>query len=236
MVLSARAMGEASAVVTLLTEARGRWAGLVRGGRGARQRGLLEPGTLVRARWRARLPEHLGTLTLEPIRSFGAALFEQPGPLAALVSACALLEVGLAEHEPCPRVYQGALALFAALVLPVWAEAYIRWEVGFLAALGFGLDLTACAVTGETDDLSHVSPRTGRAVSRAAAAPWGDRLLVLPGFLQGRGGGGPAEVLAGLALTGHFLERFLPNGLPAARRRLPDVTASNASRPLEGAG
>ena len=190
---------------------------------------------MVRARWRARVPEHLGTLTLEPIRSFGVALFERPGPLAALVSACALLEAGLAEHEPSPRVYQSGLALFAALELPVWAEAYVRWEVGFLAALGFGLDLTACAVTGETDDLSHVSPRTGRAVSRAAAVPWGDRLLVLPRFLRGQGGG-PAEVLAGLALTGYFLERFLPDGVPAARRRLPAAVISKGSWPLMDPG
>ncbi len=219
VVLSARAQGETSVLAVLLTRERGRHAGLVRGGRSLRRRGSLEPGTVVRARWRARLPEHLGTLTLEPIHSMGAALFERPARLAALVSACSLLEAGLAEHEPHPGLYQGVVALFAALEEPMWAEAYIRWEVGLLAELGFGLDLTACAVTGEIGDLSHVSPRTGRAVSRAAAAPWADRLLVLPGFLQGQGGGS-AEVVAGLALTGHFLERFLPGGLPAARRRL----------------
>ncbi len=222
VVLSARAQGETSARAVLLTRERGRHAGLVRGGRGPRQRGTLEPGTLVRARWRARLPEQLGTLTLEPIRSLGAALFERPDRLATLVSACSLLEAGLAEHEPHPALYQGVLALFLALDQPVWAEAYVQWEVGLLAELGFGLDLGACALTGDTDDLSHVSPRTGRAVSRAAAAPWGDRLLALPGFLHGQGGG-PAAVAAGLALTGHFLERSLPGGLPAARRRLAKV-------------
>jgi DNA repair protein RecO (recombination protein O) len=225
VVLSARRQGEDSALVMLLTGEHGRHAGLVRGGQNRRRRGVLEPGTLVRARWRARLPDQLGTLALEPTRSLGAALFDLPDRLAALVSACALLEVGLSEREPHPALYQAVLALFEALEQPAWAEAYVRWEVGLLGELGFGLDLSACAVTGDTADLSHVSPRTGRAVSRTVATPWADRLLVLPGFLRGQGGG-PADVAAGLALTGHFLDCHLPGGLPEARRRLARVNTA----------
>ncbi|MEI6557433.1 MAG: DNA repair protein RecO [Rhodospirillaceae bacterium] len=222
LVLSARAQGESSALVSLLTEARGRHAGLVRGARTAGRRASVEPGTLVCARWRARLPEQLGSLTLEPLRSFGAALLDQPERLAALVSACALVEAGLSEREPHPALYRGLLALFEALEAPAWAEATVRWELGLLAELGFGLDLSRCAVTGAAGDLAAVSPRSGRAVSRAAAAPWGDRLLPLPAFLTGQGGGGPEQVRQGLALTGHFLERHLPGGLPPARRRLAE--------------
>jgi len=145
VVLSARRQGEASALVMLLTGEHGRHAGLVRGGQNRRRRGVLEPGTLVRARWRARLPDQLGTLALEPTRSLGAALFDLPDRLAALVSACALLEVGLSEREPHPALYQAVLALFEALEQPAWAEAYVRWEVGLLGELGFGLDLSARA-------------------------------------------------------------------------------------------
>ncbi len=222
LVLSARPQGESSALVCLLTEARGRHSGLVRGARSAGRRASVEPGTLVRARWRARLSEQLGTLTLEPLRSHGAALLDQPERLAALVSACALVEAGLSEHDPHPALYRGLLALFEALEQPAWAEATVRWELGLLAELGFGLDLSCCAVTGSVEELTAVSPRSGRAVSRAAAAPWGDRLLALPGFLVGRGGGGVRDVRLGLALTGYFLERHLPGGLPPARRRFAE--------------
>ena len=222
LVLSARPQGESSALVTLLTLARGRHAGLVRGARTANRRATVEPGTLVRARWRARLPEQLGSLTLEPLRSFGAALLDQPERLAALVSASALVEAGLSEREPHPALFHGLLALFEALEHPAWAEATVRWELGLLAELGFGLDLSRCAVTGVTDELAAVSPRTGRAVSRAAAGPWGDRLLPLPPFLAGQGGGGAEQVRQGLALTGYFLERHLQGGLPPARRRFAE--------------
>ncbi len=222
LVLSARPQGESSALVTLLTEARGRHAGLVRGARTANRRATVEPGTLARARWRARLPEQLGTLTLEPLSSYGAALLDQPERLAALVSACALVEAGLREREPHPALYHGLLALFEALEHPAWAEATVRWELGLLAELGFGLDLSRCAVTGSAEDLVAVSPRSGRAVSRAAAGPWGDRLLPLPPFLAGRGGGGAGEVRQGLALTGWFLDRHLQGGLPPARRRFAE--------------
>jgi DNA repair protein RecO (recombination protein O) len=230
IILSTHPQGETSLRVVVLAAEHGRHAGLVRGGRASPRRGGLEPGTLAAARWRARLPEQLGLFTLEPLRSYGVALFDRPERLAALVSACALVEAGLAERQPHPAVYHGLLALFDTLDRPEWAETTVLWEVGLLAELGYGLDLTRCAVTGSTEALIAVSPRTGRAVSRTAAQPWADRLLPLPGFLTGQGGGGPAEVAAGLALTGHFLERHLPGGLPAARRRLAELAGRIAAR------
>ena len=228
VVLSARPQGESAALAVLLTRAHGRHAGLVRGGHGRHRRSVLESGTLVSARWTARLPEHLGALTLEPVRGYGVALLDQPERLAALVSACALVEVGLPEREPHPAIYRSLIALFDVLDQSAWAEATVRWEVGLLAELGFGLDLERCAVTGTISPLVGVSPRSGRAVSQAAAGPWTDRLLILPRFLGGQGTSGSwgsrdqAEVAAGLALTGHFLDRHLPGGLPPARRRFAE--------------
>ena len=223
IVLSARPHGETAAVAVLLTRERGRHAGLVQGGRSSRQRGTLEPGTLVAARWRGRLPEHLGTLTLEPVRGYAAALLDDPLRLSALTAACALTEAAVPEHEPHPVLFDGLAALFDVLETPVWAEAYVRWEVGLLSELGFGLDLDRCAVTGSNDYLAYVSPRTGRAVSASAGEPYRDRLLPLPGVLIGLGGGGREETLAGLRLTGHFLERHLLNApLPPARVRFAE--------------
>lgn len=227
IVLSSRAHGETAAVVTLLAREHGRHAGLVMGGRSSRQRGHTEPGSVVAARWRGRLAEHLGTYVLEPLRGFAAGLLDDPPRLAALTSACALVEAALPERQPHPALYDGLSALFEVLDgAPAWAEAYVRWEVGLLAELGFGLDLERCAVTGDVvagsnEYLAFVSPRTGRAVSVSAGEPYRDRLLPLPGFLIGRGVGGAEEVAAGLRLTGHFLERHLLNApLPPARERL----------------
>lgn len=223
LVLSARPHGETAAVAVVFAREHGRWGGLVHGGRSSRLRAALEPGTVVQANWRGRLPEQLGRLTVEATHAYAAPLLDEPDRLAALTAACAVCEAALPEHQTHAALFDGVLALFGVLGSTAWAEAYVRWELGLLEALGFGLDLDRCAVTGANDFLAYVSPRTGRAVSAAAGEPYRDRLLTLPGFLAGRGGGGGAEVAAGLALTAHFLERHVLHGpLPLARARLAE--------------
>lgn len=234
-VLSARRHGETGAVVHLLTREHGRHGGLVRGGGGRRLSAVLQPGNQVRAEWRGRLEEHLGTLAVELTKARAAAVLGDPARLAALASACAVVEAALPEREPHPALYEAVAALLDALEgSPAWAAAYVRWELGLLAELGYGLDLTRCAATGDREDLAYVSPRSGQAVSRAAAEPWRDRLLPLPGFLLGaQAGAGPAEVRDGLALTGFFLERrvLAPHGRaePRARTRLVELLSREAT-------
>jgi DNA repair protein RecO (recombination protein O) len=225
LVLAARAHGENDAILTALTFEHGRHLGLVRGGAGRRARPLLQPGNRLQLTWKARLPEHLGGFTLEPVRLFGARLLDDPLRLAALASATALLEQVLPEREPHPRLFAGLLKLLEAMLDdPRWLETYARFELVLLQELGFALDLEACAVTGATDDLAFVSPRTGRAVSRAAAGDLAPRLLPLPAFLRGDVPAMFSEILAGLRLSGHFLAKqaFAPadRPLPAARERL----------------
>lgn len=226
IVISARPHGEAAAVVQLLTSAHGRHAGLVHGGQGRKNRGVLQPGNRVNASWRARLADHLGVFTCELESSHAAHLMDAPDRLAALVAAAAICEGALPEREPHLACFDGFLALLEALNGDHWAEAYVGWEIGLLAELGFGLDLTACAAGGSNDRLAFVSPRTGRAVSLAAGEPYRDRLLVLPGFLIGRGDGGRTEVALGLKLTGYFLDRFVfrphDRTLPPPRQRLAE--------------
>lgn len=223
-VLAARPHGETSSVVQLLTLAHGRHAGLVRGGQGRRQRPVLQAGNRVSATWSARLADHLGNVTLELEAANAAQWLDDPLRLSALASAAAVSEVALPEREPHPACFEAFQALVGALESEHWAEVYVQWELLLLRDLGFGLDLTRCAATGVNDQLAYVSPRSGRAVSLAAAEPYRERLLALPGFLLGRGGGGPEEVAQGLRLTGHFLERhvFHPRDrpLPSARQRL----------------
>jgi DNA repair protein RecO (recombination protein O) len=225
-VLTARRHGESGVIAELLTEAHGRHAGLVRGGQSPKRRALLQPGNLVAVTWRGRLPEHLGAFEIELLRPHVANFIDDPGRLAALSAAAALIALALPEHEPHSDVFQDLGRLIAALDSIDWAASYVAWECTLLAALGFGLDLAACAATGVNDDLAYVSPRSGRAVSRSAGAPYHDKLLPLPGFLWRNMVAEPPDLVAGLMLTGHFLHHHLlePQGraLPEARARLAD--------------
>jgi DNA repair protein RecO (recombination protein O) len=243
-VLGARPHGEGAAVVQLLTREHGRHAGLVHGGASRAKRGIVEPGNRVEAVWRARLSEHLGRLTVEPTRHYAAQFMDDPARLAALSAACAVVETVVPEREPHPGLFEATGALFDSLsdgAIEVWPAVYVHWELGLLRELGFGLDLTACAATGARDELVYVSPRTGRAVSRAAGAPYHDRMLALPRFLgpDGRGADADGEDFSnGLRLTGHFLARHafdpLDRPLPAARERLEALLRRNSGPADEG--
>ncbi len=222
--LAARPHGESALIVQLLTRDKGRHAGLVHGGQGARKRGLFQPGNLVSATWSARLADHLGSFTCEPLRSSFAEVLDDPDRLAALSAAAALCEAALPEREPHAPCFEGFCVLLEVLTGPHWAEVYVKWEAALLQELGFGLDLSRCAAGGAATHLAYVSPKSGVAVSEEAGAPYREKLLALPGFLIGRGEGGPAEVAQGLDLTGFFLGRHIfhpqDRDLPAARQRL----------------
>jgi DNA repair protein RecO (recombination protein O) len=211
IVLGARLYGEGAVIVNLITRGHGRHAGLVRGGSGVRARGIYEPGNRVRAVWRARLAEHLGHYTCELVEACAARHFDDPLRLAVLSAATAVAEAVLPEREPHSRLYESLQRLLLGLDATdnESAAAYVRWEVELLAELGFGLDLGACTVTGATEDLVYVSPRSGRAVSRDAGAPYGERLLRLPAFLLGGGPADRSDIRAGLKLTGFFLDRYV---------------------------
>ena len=225
VLLSARRHGEADAIIEALTAAHGRHAGVVKGG-GGRRMAQLQPGTQIALEWRARLADHLGTVRVEPLRDRAGAIMADACALAALSSAAALLCAFLPEREPCAELYARSVALMDALAAgPGWGAAYARWELDLLATLGFGLDLSACAATGATGALVWVSPRTGRAVSAAAGAPYADRLLALPSFLLGEGEAAPGDLAAALRLTGWFLDRWAApafglEAAPPARARL----------------
>jgi DNA repair protein RecO (recombination protein O) len=220
VILAVRRHGESGAVVSVFTASHGRQPGLVRGGAGRRARPVQQIGNRVQATWRARLADQLGSFTLELARPVAALLLDRPDRLAGLYAACALLQAGLPERDPHPNLYNSLGALIDALVQEdaCW-DRYVRFELDVLADLGFGLDLGRCVVTGGSEDLAFVSPRSGRAVSRAAAGPYVDRLLPLPPFLLGRGPPDAAQIRAGLQLTGAFLRRHLfDDGDSAAAR------------------
>ena len=232
IVLSVRPHGETSAIVETLTREHGRHSGLVRGGASRRMRAILQPGNTLHAHWRARLAEHLGNFAFELTAARAGTMIEERTALLGLNAFTSVASAALPEREPHMPVYAAAEILLDAMMatdFDHWAPLYVRWEAGLLHELGFGLDLSHCAATGGVDDLIYVSPKSGRAVSRAAGEPYAARLFALPLFLLGSQNASPtsADIEAGLRLTEHFLhERVLrPHGrtMPAARHRLGEL-------------
>jgi DNA repair protein RecO (recombination protein O) len=215
VILSVRRHGETSAIAEILTAAHGRVMGLVRGGRSKLQRPVLQAGNAVQCVWRARLEEQLGTYVLEPLDLRAGAIMEEPFRLAGLATLAELSRL-LPEREPHPRVYEALRVVLEAIDQDhVWPALLVRWELGLLDELGFGLDLTKCAATGVRENLAYVSPKTGKAVSAQAGEPFRDRLFRLPSFLKAGGSAAAEDVIEGLKLASFFLGRhvFEPRGL-----------------------
>jgi DNA repair protein RecO (recombination protein O) len=234
ILIAARRHGESAAIIEVFTAAHGRHAGVVRGGGGRRMAPVLQPGTRLAVEWTARLEEHIGIFRVDPVGTSAAAIMASPAALAALGSVVALVAATLPERDAHPELYARTRDLVAALGTdPGWPAGYAAWELALLAELGFGLDLSGCALTGAAEGLAFVSPRTGRAVSAAAAGAWADRLLPLPGFLAASGRpAAPEDVAAALRLTGHFLEARVAPGLP--RGLLPSARARAVAAILRG--
>lgn len=230
-IIAVRAHGESAAIIEVFTAVHGRHAGVVRGGASRRMAAVLQPGSQVAVAWQARLSEHIGVFSVEPLH-LRSGLMADRLALAGLNAICALLHVALPERVAHPLLWRSTMALLAALEHgPGWPEEYLRWEAVLLEELGFGLDLGRCAVTGAREGLVYVSPKTGRAVSAAGAGDWAARLLPLPAVLLGQGRASGEELAQGFAVTGHFLARGLEpvlqgRPLPAARARLLDLLAT----------
>ena len=224
LVLGARRHGETSVILELMTREHGRHLGLVHGGRSKRLQPVLQPGNSVHATWRARLDEHLGSYAVEGGELRSARLIASGLALYGIGAMAALLRL-LPERDPHPALYDAAIVLAEHLHDRHVAPAlFVRFEVALLSELGFGLDLSRCAVTERTTDLVYVSPKSGRAVSGEAGEPYRDRLLALPPFLRRRQNGAepsPDEIRAGFALTEHFLRGhvFEPRGVPPPEER-----------------
>jgi DNA repair protein RecO (recombination protein O) len=234
IVLGVKRHGETSVILELMTQGHGRHLGLVRGGAGKRMRGVLQPGNAVRATWQARLDEHLGQYVVEGLNLRAGGFLQAAHAVHGVTHLGALCRL-LAEREPHAAIYDALEAILDRLGDPRIAALMIaRFELVFLAELGFGLDLGACAATGATTELIYVSPKSGRAVSRAAGEPYRDKLLRLPGFLQREAEPESAADLAdAFALTGFFLDRhaFAPRGLALPEARAHFVTALRRFEP-----
>jgi DNA repair protein RecO (recombination protein O) len=224
ILLSTRPLGEGTALIDVFSGLHGRYAGALRGGASRKMAAVLQPGAQLDVTWRARLDSQLGSFAVEPVRGRAGALLSDRLALLALGAVCALTRYALPERQGYPVFYHHTVTLLDRLGQPGWLQDYAIWELTLLEETGYGLDLQHCAVTGATDGLAYVSPKTGRAVTADAAGPYADRLLPLPAGLR------PGEALDAeglrdaLALSGHFLTGWLARAmdkpLPEARARL----------------
>ena len=217
LVLGTRRLGEADALVELMTRDHGRHLGVVKGGRSKRWAAALQIGNRLRATWRARLDEHVGLWAVEPLDARAAELMASAVALNGVQTLAAHLRL-LPERDPHPELFEAMAAVIDHVGDPRLAgELIVRFELAVIEALGFGLDLSECALTGATEGLAWVSPKTGRAATAAAGAPHAARLLALPGFLASVDAADPStwgrasldDILAGFRLSGHFLARHV---------------------------
>ncbi len=223
IILGVRRHGETSVVAEVMTRTRGRHLGLVRSGRSRAMQPVLQPGNEVEVTWRARLDEHLGEFKMEPVRLRAARLMEAATSVYGVQAMGALLRL-LPERDPHPHLYEALDVILENLHDPRDAgELFVRFEIAVLNDLGFGLDLAECAATGTKDDLVYVSPKSGRAVSRDAGAPYADKMLALPAFLSAAGSQAADHdsLVAAFRMTAFFLHRHVYEprgiGLSAAR-------------------
>ncbi len=236
LLLSIARHGEGAARLSLLTREHGLWNGLARAQTRGKSLASFPPlGTRLSVAWSARLESHLGYFRIEQLDARAARLFDAPLALLALQSLCALTAQATPEREPCAEFYNELLAVIGAIdCSEKWFAKYLHWENKLLSFCGFSLDLSCCCASGRLDGLAFLSPRTGRAISRATldspqVAPYRERLLVLPPTLLNESS--ESETISrlawceGLRVLGYFIGKFI-NPLPSARERLLELSQS----------
>jgi DNA repair protein RecO (recombination protein O) len=222
--LGLRRFGETGAILEVFAREQGRRRGLIYGGASRTKRAPMQSGNTLAVTWKARVEDSLGFFSLAETEFERASVHMANGEaLAALSAITEILAAVLPEGEPKPALYDAAETLLDQLSNEdVWPALFVRWELGLLTMLGYGLDLSRCALSGSNDGLTHVSPKSGRAVRGSEAGDYLSRLLPLPAFLSdSRAPATPQDIHNGFRLTGHFLgERLfadLNKPVPEAR-------------------
>ena len=228
ILLSSKPHGETGMLTSVFSKYNGRYKSFVYGGNSKKKSSTFQKGNLCSAHWKARMPEQMGSIKLELLKSIAPNIMNSPIQLSALVSVCEIFEYILPEREPNENLYDATIKLFDVFHLSdnlnfSWVKGYINWELGLLSELGFSLKLDQCAVNGNSSDLAFVSPKTGRAVSYDVGFPYKNKLFILPNFLGGNyyEENLNEDLLSGLVLTKYFINlNFFKNiKLPSSRIR-----------------
>jgi DNA repair protein RecO (recombination protein O) len=231
IILSSKIFAENSRIVTVFNKTLGKTSGLVKN-----PKMFVQPGDISDIFWSGRTVNQFGTLKTENIFSPFAHVFNNPFGIFAIESVCFLCSGGLPERAPHPRLFDALKDFLLSISGENRPENYVFFEMNFLAEVGVGPDLSKCALTGKTEDLFYVSPRTGRAATRAAGEKYKDRLFVLPQFLISKVDN-PCDydIFCALQITGHFLKMYfhdISDGkLPLSR----DYLMAELSKNIKGA-
>ena len=229
ILLSSIPFGETGMLVSVLSKNNGRYKSFVHGGNSVKKRSIFQKGNICNAEWKARISDQMGSIKLELVSSTATNFFNHPIQLTALSAVCEISDYILPEREPNQNIFIATLNLFELLKLSNglnfdWVKGYVKWEIGLLSELGFSLKLQECAVNGKRENLSFVSPKTGRAVSYNEGLPYKDKLLVLPKFLGGNNNSTCliSDLILGLNLTKYFLNFnfYNNNSISPSRIRL----------------
>ena len=205
--IGVKKFSDSTNLMKILTKDNGIYSGLIRIKKNQGNSGVNIPGNTLSVNWRARLSEHLGFFNTELIKSRSSNYLNSSINLEVLNSICSLMDI-FPEREECIDLYNIIEELLDNLNnTRLWPFLYIKFELLFIERMGYGLDLSSCAVNGSTDNLNWVSPKTGRAVSALGAKGWEDRLLKLPEFLGQNEikSVSKADLLDSLKLTEFFL-------------------------------
>ena len=212
IIVSVKKYGESSLILNLLTEKHGLHAGLIKYGSSQKNRNIYQIGNICKVEWVARLEDHLGYYKCETEKSISYNLINSSIKINALMSLTSLVNTFIADRQVHSTLFIESLNLIKYMNYTgdYWLSKYIKWELLFLSELGYGLDLTECAVTGVKDNLKFISPKSGRAVSKKGAGKWKNKLLILPEFLTNINvnTNNINELLNGIKITTFFLDRY----------------------------
>lgn len=209
IVISLNKFGEDQAILQLFSQDRGIISGMIKRYNNQKVTQIYNQGNIVNFTWKARLEQHLGYLSCELVENTSLRFFDNYKKLLALNSICQIIKYSLPEQEPNCLLYNKLLDFFAKLKTSNdWLKDYILFEITLLKELGFGLDLTKCAVTETRKNLTHVSPKSGKAVSKSIAEDYLDKLLILPAFVNDNTKTpNNTDLFQGLKLSLHFLNK-----------------------------
>ena len=232
--IGVKKFSDSTNLMKILTKDNGIYSGLIRIKKNQGNSGVNIPGNTLSVNWRARLSEHLGFFNTELIKSRSSNYLNSSINLEVLNSICSLMDI-FPEREECIDLYNLIEELLDNLNnTRLWPFLYIKFELLFIERMGYGLDLSSCAVNGSTDNLNWVSPKTGRAVSALGAKGWEDRLLKLPEFLGQNEikSVSKVDLLDSLKLTEFFLIKRVysqyAKNLSSSRKRMFDYLSDDS--------
>ena len=232
ILLGTTPFGETAVIVDALTQKKGRVRAVLRGGQSRKFRPILQMGNILDITWRARLSEHMGSVQIDVIKSYPEIL-DSRLTLAGVAALSSMLTTFVEDRDPQAQMFDATEKLYDLLIHPdMWCVGYFYWELALLDALGFGLDLSKCVVTGDTENLLYLSPKSGCAISRQAAGEWADRLLPMPRIVMEKDKN-ISDVFDGLQVLSYFwLNKVIPamgvKTMPKARERFIDIMQSHA--------